>query len=90
MDGGIEIRFCNWKALIFTSILLASKFWEDINYWNKDYVEGLNFYTLKSINTMENVFVSLCAYHFFVSAEDYAKYNMAVREVNNPLIKNMI
>jgi hypothetical protein len=30
MNGSIEVRFCNWKPLLFTSILLASKFWEDI------------------------------------------------------------
>lgn len=30
INGSIEIRFCNWKPLLFMSILIASKFWEDI------------------------------------------------------------
>jgi len=35
----IEIRNINWKPLMFTAILLASKFWEDINFWNVDYAD---------------------------------------------------
>ncbi len=30
INGRLEIRYCNWKPLLFTGILLASKFWEDI------------------------------------------------------------
>ena len=32
ITGGIEVRYSNWKPLVFTAILLASKFWEDIKY----------------------------------------------------------
>lgn len=34
---------------------------------------------------MESVFLSLCGYNLFVSAENYAKYYIAVREVSNPV-----
>ena len=58
--GKIEIRNNNWRPLVFTAILLASKFWEDINFWNIDYVDRLSLYPLKAINTMEAEFLSLC------------------------------
>lgn len=74
VTAGIEIRFCNWKPLVFTAILLASKFWEDINFWNIDYVEALELYCLKSINRMESEFISLCDYNIYVSADLYANY----------------
>lgn len=70
----IEIRYSNWKPLLFISILLASKFWEDINFWNVDYVEGLNLYGLKHINRLESEFISLCQYNLYVSADMYVIY----------------
>ena len=80
--GGIEIRRGNWKAIFFTAILLASKFWEDINFWNVDYSEAFNYYSLKAINRMESEFLSLCGYNLFVSAELYSKYYVAIKELN--------
>ena len=70
--GKIEIRLCNWRPLLFTAILLASKFWEDVNFWNIDYVTALDLYPLKAINRMESEFISLCEYNIYVSAELYA------------------
>ncbi len=70
----IEIRNVNWRPLLFTAILLASKFWEDINFWNVDYVEGLGLYPLKAINRMESEFISLCDYNIYVSAQKYLTY----------------
>ena len=74
VTGSIEIRFSNWKPLVFTAILLASKFWEDINFWNIDYVETLEIFPLKSINRMESEFLSLCDYNIYVGAKLYASY----------------
>lgn len=88
INGGIEMRYCNWKPLLFTGILLASKFWEDINFWNVDYVDALNLYNLKSINRMESEFVSLCEYNLFVSADLYTQYYIAVRDLNNQVNAN--
>ncbi len=80
----IEIRYCNWKPIFFTAILLASKFWEDINFWNVDYADGLNYYPLKAINRLECEFVAMCEYHLFVSAELYTKYYITIKEVLSP------
>lgn len=76
----IEIRFSNWRPMLFTSILLASKFWEDICFWNVDYCDALHFYPLKSINRMESEFISLCNYDIYVSAELYSQYYYNVKE----------
>lgn len=81
----IEVRSLNWKPLVFTAILLASKFWEDISFWNIDYVERLDLYPLKSINRMESEFLSLCNYNIYVSAELYADYQNTIKQISNPV-----
>ena len=86
----IEIRFSNWRPLVFTSILLASKFWEDICFWNIDYSEGLNFYPLKSINRMESEYLGLCNYDMYVSKEMYHSYYRAVRKAAQAQRKKLI
>ena len=80
MLSKVEIRFSNWKALVFTSILVASKFWEDICFWNVDYVEALRLYPLKSVNRLESEFISLCNYNIYVSAKMYENYYDAIKE----------
>jgi len=72
----------NWEPIVFTAILLASKFWEDLNFWNIDYAEALPFFPLKSINRLECEFLSLCGYNLFVDADKYYKYFNAVRHIN--------
>ena len=83
----IEIRNINWKPLMFTAILLASKFWEDINFWNVDYVEGLDLYPLKAINRMESEFLSLCNYNIYVSASNYITYSTQIQALNKTVEK---
>eukprot|EP00352_Strombidinopsis_acuminata_P008866 CAMPEP_0176373504 /NCGR_PEP_ID=MMETSP0126-20121128/26082_1 /TAXON_ID=141414 ORGANISM="Strombidinopsis acuminatum, Strain SPMC142" /NCGR_SAMPLE_ID=MMETSP0126 /ASSEMBLY_ACC=CAM_ASM_000229 /LENGTH=173 /DNA_ID=CAMNT_0017733663 /DNA_START=1082 /DNA_END=1603 /DNA_ORIENTATION=+ len=86
MTGKIEIRNINWRPLLFTALLLASKFWEDVNLWNIDYAEEIDLYPLKSINRMESEFLSLCDYNIYVSADLYSRYQAKVRELSNPIL----
>ena len=84
LKGKIEIRDFNWKPLVFTATLLASKFWEDIIWYNVDFVENLEMYSLRSINRMESEFLSLCDYNIYVSAEKYEQYQDQVRAISFP------
>jgi len=79
-SGGIEVRYLNWKPLVFIGVLQASKFWEDLNFWNVDFLGVGQSYTLEGINQMESEFLALCQYNLFVSASLYARYYFAVRD----------
>ena len=79
-QGGVEVRLMNWKPIVFMGILLASKFWEDLNFWNVDFQGIGQTYTLEGINQIESIFLSLWQYNLFVSAPLYARYYFAVRD----------
>ena len=74
LTGKIEIRDLNWRPLVFTATLLASKFWEDISWYNVNFAENLQMLSLRSINRLESEFLSLCDYNIYVSAEAYEQY----------------
>mmetsp|Transcript_32288 Transcript_32288/g.28602 ORF Transcript_32288/g.28602 Transcript_32288/m.28602 type:complete len:86 (-) Transcript_32288:334-591(-) len=59
ITGGVEVRLMNWKPLVFIGIILASKFWEDLNFWNVDYIGVAQSYSLQGINQMEKEFLGL-------------------------------
>ena len=42
----IEIRQENWRPMVFISILVASKFYEDLSLYNVDFVETAQIYSL--------------------------------------------
>ena len=84
LTSKVEIRLCNWRPMVFIAILLASKFWDDISFWNIDFVEALEIFALKQVNRLESEFLSLCAYNIFVSAECYLMYRNEIRQMTVP------
>jgi len=76
--GGVQMLPFNWGPLLFISVVLAAKYWEDILYWNIDFVSGLALYPLKSINQLESTFLGLCEYDLYVSKELYDLYYDAI------------
>eukprot|EP00347_Sterkiella_histriomuscorum_P020883 403336098 len=73
-ESGVQILSFNWKPIVFGSLVLAAKFWEDILYWNIDFVDPLAMYSLNSINQLEATFLGLCQYKLYVSKELYDRY----------------
>ena len=64
----------NWRPLIFTCFLIASKFWEDRYFWNVDVVEKLELFSLKDTNRYENLLACILDFEFAVSIETVQEY----------------
>ncbi len=79
--SNVEIRRENWKPIVFTGLLLASKFWEDLSFWNIDFTEVDDLYDLDAVNTLESEFLVLINYNLFVSPQMYASYFYPVKSI---------
>ena len=64
----------NWRPIVYTALLLASKYWEDYYFWNVDFAETLRLYPVHATNRLESTFLALCNYELYVSESLYERY----------------
>jgi hypothetical protein len=76
---GFRVSEVNWKQLLFTALLMASKTWDDDSFENHHIVRVLTLYSLRQINQMECVFLTLIDYSLVLRGSDYAKYYFILR-----------
>jgi hypothetical protein len=76
---GFRVSEVNWKRLLFTSLIMASKTWDDDSFENQHFAKVCTMYSLRQINQMEGVFLTLIDYSLVLSGSDYAKYYFILR-----------
>ncbi|KAL7569655.1 hypothetical protein ACA910_008310 [Epithemia clementina (nom. ined.)] len=74
----------NWRSLLFSCMILASKVWDDFSMWNVDFsfvsaATGLATFSLKRINRLEVVILSSLMFDVQVTDSEYAKYYFLIR-----------
>lgn len=83
-NGGVRPNLDNWKSLLFSCMIMASKVWDDLSMWNVDFSQacpdGLTF-SLKRINELELAVLSCLKYNVKVPASEYAKYYFLMRNM---------
>ena len=84
-NGGVRPNLNNWKSLLFSCMIMASKVWDDLSMWNVDFSQacpegGVNF-SLKRINELELAILSCLKYNVKVMASEYAKYYFLMRSM---------
>lgn len=74
----------NWKSLLFSCMVLASKVWDDLSMWNSDFSKigpgGMTF-TLQRTNELEIALLTALEYKVKVGASEYAKYYFLLRSM---------
>lgn len=76
---GLYINEKNWKKLTLISLIISSKVWDDESYENIHFSKVFTRYSLKEINSMERLFLSLIEYNVGIKKSEYAKYYFILR-----------
>lgn len=82
--GALRPSATNWRSILFSCMVLASKVWDDLSMWNADFSQtcpnGVKF-SLKRINELEIAILSALSYKVKVPASEYAKYYFLLRSM---------
>jgi hypothetical protein len=83
-DGALRPRISNWRSILFSCMVMASKVWDDLSMWNADFSHtcpaGVEF-PLSRINELEIAVLSSLQYKVKVPASEYAKYYFLLRSM---------
>jgi len=82
--GQLRPRKSNWRSLLFASMILSSKVWDDLSMWNADFSQACPstvVFSLKRINELELCVLGALRYKVKVPASEYAKYYFLLRSM---------
>lgn len=82
--GRLQPTPYNWRSLLFSCMVLASKVWDDLSMWNADFSKigpsGMTF-SLQRTNELEIALLTALEYKVKVGASEYAKYYFLLRSM---------
>ena len=78
---GITIDASNWRRVVLSTLILASKVWEDQAVWNVDFCSVFPNVTTQDLASLEKVLLRLLQYNVSLKAGEYAKYYFELRQL---------
>jgi len=83
-EGLLVPRRSNWRSLLFSCMILASKVCDDMSMWNSDFSQTCPpgvYFSLQRINELELAILKALVYKVKVPASEYAKYYFLLRSM---------
>mmetsp|Transcript_22672 Transcript_22672/g.89691 ORF Transcript_22672/g.89691 Transcript_22672/m.89691 type:complete len:278 (+) Transcript_22672:50-883(+) len=71
----------NWRRVLLSTLILASKVWEDQAVWNVDFLSVFPNVDVKDLGQLEKVLLRLIQYNVSLSASVYANYYFELRSL---------
>jgi hypothetical protein len=79
--GRLQLQPSNWRSILFCSMVMSSKVWDDLSMCNADFSKIWPELSLKQINELELAYLEAVEYNVRVSAVSYAKYYFHLRSL---------
>ena len=80
-NTGLLITSRNWRKIIFTSLIIASKVWDDDSLENLHFSQIFTHLKIGEINLLERNFMELINYKIYVKYSEYIKYYLALKDM---------
>ena len=77
--GKIRLRAGNWRPVLLSCMIMASKVCDDLSMWNADFGHICAEFTLPRINALEAALLKAYGFNATVAASEYAKYSFHLR-----------
>ncbi|KAL8431438.1 hypothetical protein ACSSS7_005267 [Eimeria intestinalis] len=87
--SGLTLHERNWRPVVFTSLLVAQKVWDDQLLSNASFARIYPFFTRDEMNRLEATFLDLLHFEVVVKPSTYAKYYFELRAVQDSLYRSL-
>lgn len=79
--GRFRLRPSNWRPVLVSCMIMASKVCDDLSMWNADFSHICQTFDLQRINALEAALLRAYGFNATVSASEYAKYYFHLRSM---------
>jgi len=82
-NTGMLINHWNWRRVVLTVLIIASKVWDDDSLENIHFPQVMPDVSLKEVNALEKIFLELIDYKLHIRGAEYAKYYFILQTIAN-------
>ena len=83
---GLSLQETNWRPLVFVSLMVCQKIWDDNSLPNGDFSIIYPFFDKEQLNKLEIKFMEIIQYNIYVTLSSYMAFYLNLRD----LVQNQI
>ena len=80
-NTGLLLTSRNWRRIIFITMAIASKIWDDDSFENNHFAQVFKHLSIGEINLLERTFLELINYKVYVKCSEYFKYFFIIKSI---------